>query len=150
MDDSHLNPGRLSSTVTGMDTATRDSKIVSAVTQEWQHLIDALRAHGAPDAAIWQTGGWCVAIGWSLNEHGACALLTSDYGPLEHQRDEEEAPAYMIGVYRHRDSADTDDTDYLFTVAGPTADATQDDRVAGHAIARARAIHDAQLNGGDA
>lgn len=130
-----------------MIQATTYDEAMDAITASWQHLIDALRTEGV-DAAMWQTGGWCMAIGWSLGGEAGWtfpyAMLTSYDGPLEHDRADERradgtASTYYVGVY-----LDEDDTgDIGFSLPMCRCPDPADDAVAArHAVAIAAAMYD--------
>lgn len=105
---------------------------------QWQPLIDALRAAGARDADMWQTGGMVMAIGWALPGHGesAHAMLTSDLGGLEHLRANEVSNSWMLGVYMG--DADTGEASY-FTIPGLPVDPSGDRLVGRLAVSIAAA-----------
>lgn len=115
------------------DDATKYFETVDRIAADWQPLIDALKAAGAPDADMWQTGGMVMAIGWALPEHGeqAHAMLTSDLGGLEHERASEVSSSYMLGVYMG--DLDTGEASY-FTIPGTPADPTGDRLVGRFAV----------------
>jgi hypothetical protein len=132
------------------DRMTAYADTMDAAEEQWEHLIEAIRAEG-PEAHLWQTGGMCLAIGWAL-EGTAYAMLTTDQGPLPHVRAEARVPFthdpdqtfpmnWTVGVYM--DDEDTGETTYV-TLPGDADDPDKDARIARYATAIARTIYETE------